>query len=188
MRSVSFGRSDIRDKHKTAIGAACFYWPQISLIHTGRLVAAVVGGGGGGAHIHTHIRRTSTHHLAVPVASVSHDKSIFHGRPATAQIRGELWIRRPHLRGGRITSASSFLARFYCERWRKTPTKWPAIKARLNTEARTPARFLHPNGFQHSHRRARRFPRTPCSDPSLRACLRLTLRAKVDLVCLQQKG
>lgn len=74
MRSVSFWRSDIRDKHKTAIGAACIYWPQISLIHTRRLVAAVVGGlgGGWGVHIFTHISKDARAHPVegqAPIAS-----------------------------------------------------------------------------------------------------------------------
>lgn len=54
----------ISDQHKTAIGAACFHWPEISLnlIHTRR--ERMRGGGDttfSHKHTHTHISVTQTH-------------------------------------------------------------------------------------------------------------------------------
>lgn len=80
----------ISDQHKTAIGAARFHWPEISLnlIHTRRKRTR----GGRGAtfsHEHTHIghtntcpsiQGTATYYPVVPTASVKHDKSIFYGQ------------------------------------------------------------------------------------------------------------
>lgn len=86
----------------TAIGAACFHWPPVSLdlIHTGRrvllvLLLVVVVVVGRGLHIfkqtHTNvsvthtcssIQGTTTYYSFVPIASVKQDKTIFYGRSA----------------------------------------------------------------------------------------------------------